>query len=238
MRRIRWKITKHFLPAPPSLCTGCHTSSLMAIISSALSGVKLNSELISLQPCSYILQHNIYPLESDSEFRLGMHHLGCAGHGRRLRQRIHLGSNTQRRARDTERLDLEWLLRFTKVGSSNVQWKYTETERERAIMNISDWRSQKWPSQPLMSGHSYLYRWFLNKLKICTEWCAPVLAESFTDAFRWDLIQIILFQHTRRSTASLTLTHWECWMIFGVWPDEPYTTHVYTRMVWKVKYLD
>ena len=69
MRRIRWKITKHFLPAPPCLCTGCHTSSLMAIISSTLSGVKLNSELISLQPCSYILQQNIYPLESDSEFR-------------------------------------------------------------------------------------------------------------------------------------------------------------------------
>ena len=55
-----------------------------------------------------------------------------------------------------------------------------------------------------MLDHSYLYRWFLNKLKICTEWCAPELAESFTDAFRWDLIQIILFQHTRH-TPPLTL---------------------------------
>ena len=69
----------------------------------------------------------------------------CDGHGRRLRQRIHLGSNTQRRARDTERLDLEWLLRFTKARLGNVQWKYTETHRERAIMNISDWRGQNYP---------------------------------------------------------------------------------------------
>ena len=85
--------------------------------------------------------------------------------------------------------------------NENIQ-KHTE----RAIMNIGDWCvvRLKLPSQPLMFVHSYLCRWFLNKLKICTEWCAPVLAESFTDAFRWDLIQIILFPHTL-GTPTLTL---------------------------------
>lgn len=158
------------------------------------------------------------------------------------RQRIHLGSNTQRRARDTEQPDLEWLLRFTKARLSNVQWKYTETHRERH--NEYWWLVRpKLPSQPLMFVHSYLCRWFLNKLKICTEWCAPVLAESFTDAFRWDLIQIILFQHTRR-TPTLTLSLTPFPHTLRVLDDIPsaarWTKHHprHTSMVWKVKYLD